>query len=336
MDSKDIKNKGLSGLVNLGNTCYLNSAIQVLSNSTPLLLYFLSKEYEEDVDLRKKESSMVTQYYRLMEGLWDDNCIVKPISFRKTLAEFEPKFRGFQQQDSQEALSKMIDLLHTGLSYEVKIDYVGMPQNKKDELEIESIKTWKDKFSSEYSKILELFYGQFHSTISCEKCGYSSDSFDPFCIMSVPITKDCVNIYDCIREFTKPEQLDEENKWKCDKCGELSSAGKKIDIWKMPEILIITLKRFNFGMSANKINKSIDFPIDNLNLEEFSSGYKRHNFKYELYGIINHTGQVNGGHYFAYCKNPNGKWYEYNDSSVREITELDIDNTYTILYQKMN
>ena len=60
-----------------------------------------------------------------------------------------------------------------------------------------------------------------------------------------------------------------------------------------------------------KINKIIDFPIDNLDLNKYCEGYDNDNF-YELYGISNHSGKTFGGHYYAYCRNKNGKWYNYS------------------------
>lgn len=327
-------NKGLSGLVNMGNTCYLNSAIQCLSNVITLTSYFLSGKYKNDINTTKKEHKMCSEYYKLLEGLWEDNCIVEPISFRQTLASFDNKYNNYAQHDAQEVLSTLLNLLHISLSYEVEISYNGEIKNDVDKLVVESIKQWGDTFKKQYSKILEIFYGQFYSCVQCNLCQATSNTYDAFNILSLSITANTNNIYDCLDLFTKKEVLDNNNKWQCEKCKQYGNAYKNISILKSPNILIIVLKRFNFNLFSSKINKLISFPLNDLNLDKYISGYDKYKSKYDAIGIINHVGGMTGGHYYAYCKNQNGKWYEYNDTNVRELGQISMNNAYMIFYKK--
>lgn len=325
---------GLSGLSNMGNTCYLNAASQCLSNTLELTDYILSGQSEEDVNTSKKEFSMYKEYKRLISALWEENCVIKPISFKNVLAGFDNRFNNNNQHDSQEALSKLIDLLHTALSYEVNMTYRGIIKNELDRMEVESLKTWGIHFKKQYSKILEIFYGQYHSRLVCTKCNKYSNNFDPFCLTSLPITSRCHNIYDCFDEFSRSEELDSDNQWKCEHCGELSNAQKVITFWKLPKIMIVVLKRFNYGLSLSKINRKIDFPLDDLDMTNYVDGYYKYESKYEAFGIINHIGNLHFGHYYAYCKNPNGNWYNYDDENVRPLSKIDIDNAYVIFYRR--
>ena len=95
----------------------------------------------------------------------------------------------------------------------------------------------------------------------------------------------------------------------------------QIEFWKFPSVLIVTLKRFTNSIRKNQ--SLVDFPFDNLDLSKYVIGYDPKSFNYELYGICNHTGGVMGGHYYAYVKNANEKWYEFNDARVEEFTNLD-------------
>ena len=90
-------------------------------------------------------------------------------------------------------------------------------------------------------------------------------------------------------------------------------AEKNISFWSLPEILVITLKRF--GNNGKKNQKFVDFPIENLDLSKYIIGYEKKSYKYDLYGICNHSGGTSGGHYTAYVKNANDKWYIFNDTT---------------------
>ena len=94
---------------------------------------------------------------------------------------------------------------------------------------------------------------------------------------------------------------------------------------------------FTFLNNGRKEKSRIDFPLNDLDLSKYVVGYVKHSYKYDLYGICNHSGGTGGGHYYAYVKNANGKWYEFNDARVEEITNLDTLKSpyaYCFFYRK--
>ena len=333
----NFENKGLTGLVNLGNTCFMNSAIQCLSNTLLLTDFFLTGKFKNSINRTKVESKMVIDWNNLLNGIWDENCTVSPNTFLKifrTLVK-NKEFIGFKQNDVQEFLVFFIDTLHEGLSKEVNISISGKVVNETDKMALEAMKTWKQHFKSSYSKIIELFYGQLVSTIECNDNSNISRTYDPICFFSIeiPLNINDPNIYDCFDLFTGSEEMTGDNRWKCDKTDELKDATKTIKIWSSPKILIVCFKRFH---NMIKINKLINFPLENLDLRKYCIGYNRKSAIYDLYGVSNHSGGTMGGHYYAYCKNQNGNWYRYNDSSVEkiDISNIVTPEAYCLFYKK--
>lgn len=155
------------------------------------------------------------------------------------------------------------------------------------------------------------------------------------------------NIYDCINLFTRREKLEKDNAWYCSKCKAHKEALKKMEIYKVPPVLILHLKRFKTQKASSigpfywgqgkKINVTIDFPINGLDLREYVLGPDRENAIYDLYAVSNHYGGLSGGHYTAFAKNPlTGQWYDFNDSRVSPASEKEIvaGAAYTLFYKK--
>ena len=330
---------GLSGLTNLGNTCYMNSAIQCLSHTKLLTDYFLSKKFVNDYNQKSKTSNWAKEWYRLLNGLHEENCIVSPKSFYRTIVllsnEMGINFGFGNQNDVQEFLVFFIDSLHEALCKEVVITITGNIENEMDKMAFNAMTNWKNYFKNSYSKIIELFYGQMVTTIKVNG-DTKSHNYSPICFftLSLPDSGSMnTTLYDCFDIFTKSERLEGENMWK-DNDGNTFEADKKIEIWNFPDILIISINRFN--NRGQKRNDMVNYPIDNLDLSKYCVGYNKYKSKFDLYGICNHTGGMNFGHYFSYCKYKDGNWYEFNDSNITKIsTEQIVTNSaYCLFYKK--
>lgn len=134
-----------------------------------------------------------------------------------------------------------------------------------------------------------------------------------------------------------------ESKWKCPRCKQYRDAVKKIDIWKLPPILIVHLKRFKYhGLWRDKITTFVDYPIENLNLDKYVSNYelKRSGAQnYRLYASSNHSGTLDGGHYIAHSRHMSiNKWFKYDDTEVREIVDsstLKASTSYILFYSRL-
>ncbi|KAJ2850492.1 hypothetical protein IWW36_001872 [Coemansia brasiliensis] len=147
-----------------------------------------------------------------------------------------------------------------------------------------------------------------------------------------------VTLEDCLTEFTRSEQLGEEDLWYCSKCQEHQQATKKFDLWRVPEILVVHLKRFQHSRAwRDKIDVFVDFPLTDLDLTQNMCGPNDENLVYDLYSVCNHYGGMGGGHYTAYARNPeDGKWYNFDDSHVSPVSDPESVKTaaaYMLFYR---
>jgi len=350
-EAKLIENKeadGLSGLANMGNTCYLNSCMQVLSHTYPLN-DFLKTNYMDKMN-KVPDAILLIEWQKLRDLMWSQNCTIAPNGFLNAIRTISSVkgcdlFSGFQQNDVSEFLLFMIDCFHNALKRDVDIQISGTPNNYTDILAIKCYTMMKDMYKKEYSEMIDLFFGisvtqiqsiQTKEILSCRP--------EMFCVLSLPIPlehqkehqKPNISLFDCLNEYCKVERLENENAYLNDKTNKKEDVDKGTLFWSLPQILIIDIKRYDF--SGKKLHNLIDIPLENVDFSRYVNGYNKHKYVYDLYGICNHSGGTLGGHYTSYVKNKNGKWYEFNDTLVREInTENLISNkSYCFFYCKKN
>ena len=149
------------------------------------------------------------------------------------------------------------------------------------------------------------------------------------------------NLFDLIDYFCSKECLGIENKdddWYCEKCKSKVSASKKFELYYLPRILIIRINRFKrSGCYYSKNDEFIDFPIENLDLGRYIYNGDSEHYKYDLFAVIQHYGAKDNGHYTAVCKNWDGNWYDYNDSSCsRTGRDVVSSAAYVLFYRKQN
>jgi len=342
MNNEIYKNKGLSGLSNLGNTCFINSCLQILSH-TYELNYFLEDESYKKKLKPKIESALLVEWDNLRKIMWSNNCIISPGKFIKTIHQVSKLkgmeiFNGFSQNDLPEFLLFLIDCFHTSLSREIKMTISGTPENDTDKIAIQCFEMIKNMYSKDYSEIWNLFYGvHISEIINMENGEKINITPEPYFIIDLPIPSNnkSPTLMDCFNLYIDGEILEGENGFFDEKIKKKIKIQKKILFWSLPNILVIDFKRFNNNFQKNQIH--IDFPLDNLNLSDYIIGYKKNKYIYELFGICNHSGGVLGGHYTSYVKNANEKWYHFNDTIVSEvglINSIISPKAYVLFYRK--
>ncbi|XP_019348975.1 ubiquitin carboxyl-terminal hydrolase 32 isoform X5 [Alligator mississippiensis] len=186
--------KGATGLSNLGNTCFMNSSIQCVSNTQPLTQYFISGRHLYELNRTNPigmKGHMAKCYGDLVQELWSGTQKnIAPLKLRWTIAKYAPRFNGFQQQDSQELLAFLLDGLHEDLNRVHDKPYVELKDSDgRPDWEV-AAEAWENHLRRNRSIVVDLFHGQLKSQVKCKTCGHISVRFDPFNFLSLPLPMD--------------------------------------------------------------------------------------------------------------------------------------------------
>ena len=347
MDLSKYQGKGLTGLENLGNTCFLNSCIQVMNHTYELHAFLDTEKYINNIKPNISDSSMLKEWNDLRKIMWSGNGVVTPKKFVYNVQQIATEkkkdiFTGWAQNDMPEFLQFFMDCLHNSISRKVNMKINGNVENSVDDMAIQCYNMLKTTYANEYSEIMEIFYGLYVSEI-ISKDGKIRHALKPesYFILDLPVLdyeRLANNLYDCFDMFIKPDILEGDNAWFNEKTGQKEDVAKQISFWNFPKVLILMLKRFSPD-GTQKINSLIQFPLENLDLSKYVRGYNASTHVYNLFGICNHVGGVMGGHYTAFVKHADNNWVHYNDRNVEIVENPDqmIDPmAYCLFYRKKN
>jgi len=344
---------GLTGLANLGNTCFINSCMQVLSHTRELNKFLDNGggEYKERMSVYHDksyllDSKLLVEWDNLRKLMWQKDQLISPGGFIKAVqcvakSKKRDIFTGYAQNDLPEFLLFILETFHNGMRREVDMIITGKIKSKKDEMAMACYEMMKTMYSKEYSEMLDIFYG-IHISKIMKNGNVMSAKPEPYFIVDLPMpNKGGSSIYNCFEKYCEGESMEGDNGWLNEKTNKLEDVERKIVFWSLPQVLVIDLKRFT--PDGRKIKAPIDIEVDELDLSNFVEGYENNennDYKYELYGICNHSGGTLGGHYTATVRTkPCGsqsEWHLFNDTNVTK-TQFDGKNNtsgYCLFYRK--
>uniref|UniRef100_A0A8C2W3V7 Ubiquitin carboxyl-terminal hydrolase 50 n=1 Tax=Chinchilla lanigera TaxID=34839 RepID=A0A8C2W3V7_CHILA len=317
---------GVAGLRNLGNTCYMNAVLQCLASVPPLAQYFRSGQYV--TALHKDCREVAASFAYLLTDMWlgDTDC-VSPKQFRAALGCLHPAFMRTTQQDAQEFLIYVLNALHEALR-----------KYHRRSCEKRSMQRCCRKVtSSETSIITQLFEGQLNYSIMCLKCENCTYKNEVFTVLSLPIPSEYeCTLQDCLQCFFQQDTLTWNNQIHCSFCETKQETAVKTTISKAPKIIIFHLKRFDIQAQVKrKLRTDIYYPLTNLDLTPYICPVFRKQPNYSLCAVVNHFGDLDCGHYTAFCWNSDTQaWYSFDDTRVSEIPATSVQTTtaYLLFY----
>uniref|UniRef100_H2ZMQ6 Ubiquitin carboxyl-terminal hydrolase n=1 Tax=Ciona savignyi TaxID=51511 RepID=H2ZMQ6_CIOSA len=196
-----VTTQGLCGLNNLGNTCFMNSALQCLSNVPAMTNYFKSNTYKKELNKTNPlgmGGKLAQAYAQLIQSIWSgDQSSFAPREFKMKVSQFAPRFSGYQQHDSQELFSFLVDGLHEDLNRISKKPYIEMKEADGRPDDLVAQESWDNHRRRNDSIIVDTLHGLFRSKVDCPECPRISVTFDPFCFLSLPLPMKRQRTMDC-------------------------------------------------------------------------------------------------------------------------------------------
>ncbi|KAF8621796.1 hypothetical protein AX15_007475 [Amanita polypyramis BW_CC] len=361
-----------AGLKNLGNTCYMNAPIQCLSATVPFARFFTDGRWKNAINFTNplgSKGKLAGTFAKLVQEMWlGDLPYLTPFEFRKSICQLKSEFIGNDQHDSQEFLNFLLDGIHEDLNRIITKPPAMHDPEQEAELErmppqIASEQEWRAWRTRNDSLIVDFFQGQFRSQLECLTCRKTSTTYNVFSILQLPIPharSGKVPIDQCLDAFFNEEVLEKDNSWDCPKCKVKRRATKKLSLARLPPILLVQLKRFEAnGRFSDKIDTFVDYPVKSLDLTNYmppplppgadktqlNGGMPMSHddprtqlppYRYDLYAVTNHYGNLSSGHYTAFIASRGG-WMYCDDSSVKPVDPRQVVNqkAYLLFYKRI-
>ena len=329
----NVTNK-LIGIMNLGNTCFINACLQILIHC-PLFIYKLIKNLKL-VNENTPITSNFLSICNIMANTEENDIDIS--NFKNIIGIKHVIYESYMQNDSQEFCRILLEDISRELNEIKDLSIYKLLSNSDRKTKRERDIDFHENFiQREKSFIVDLFYAQALTIFTCE-CKAEIYSFQK--ILDFPLLfpenkyNDVLSVYDLLKLYFKTEYIDFEVI--CERCKKKTKHKKEIKISRAPEILILSLQRID-EIKKKKLDYLVNFPLtlDIYEFMEHDCGYDK-DCKYELFGIINHMGRINSGHYYSYIKLENKEWFEFNDSKVMQIDNLSdtSESAYALFYIK--
>lgn len=293
-----------AGLWNLGNTCYVNAALQCLTHTPPLARYLLSWQHSETCP-RLASCVLCALQAHVTQALLHPGDTIQPPE------ELLAGFHRHQQEDAHEYLMFTMDAMQQACLRE--LEPLARP-------------------SADATLIRQIFGGYWRSQIKCLCCDGVSDTLDPYLDVDLDI-QGVQSVAQALELLVTPEKLDGDNSYQCSVCLKKVPASKTLTLHTASKVLILALKRFS-AFTGRKAEKAVHYP-ERLDVQQYLSQRDSGPLVYELYAVLVHSGwSCNSGHYFCYVRAADGQWFKMNDHKVTTCAAASVlrQRAYLLFY----
>jgi len=341
---KDPALKGVVGIQNMGNTCYCNSTLQLIRACSEWDAFCLSHNFTEKLahlpegDANKR---ILLAYQDILKSLWSAHlpAYVRPLGF---ISEVCKAVKGTVYEsfgipvpnDSHEYLVYLLDHFHEALriktAYQPKEIAMNMDPVQKMRLLAEN--GWNRAFSNHTSEVVQLFFGMIRKTIRCTSCQNKTYQWEVFNSLKIPC--DGQTFMEWIEK--EVNETSEIEGYSCDNCKGRHTATIASHLWKLPDNLFVTLRRFHYNGTKNMTMCPYDgSPISFQRFYAEESEEAQKPFTYDIRGVSDHHGTHMGGHYTAQFKHPmTHQWWHFDDERARPLSHPQFSSSNYIFFFK--
>lgn len=294
------------GLVNSGNTCYMNSFLQML---------FHLKAFVKSIFLIDLRSEITQNHLENCHSSGKDSIILA----------FQELF--FDMEERQKSSIKT-ETLQQSFGWNKSNAWYQQDTHEFYCLLMEAIEKKARQYGSP-NIVSGLFQGELLQYIQCKHIQFKSERKELFKDIQVRV-QECSSLQESLKILTEPVELTGDNQYMTDDRFGKQDALKGITFISLPDVLIIHLERYAYDPESNrnfKIMSKYEFPVD-LDMGPYST--LKDNTEFSLFSILVHAGEsINSGHYYGFTRTEEGQWIMLNDQSVHEV---DLDYVLRVSY----
>jgi ubiquitin C-terminal hydrolase len=343
--------KGICGMMNMRNTCYVNSCIQVLRAVSEWSSYCVDKKHIPEIYEKNKNNHtrILFAFHELLKSLWSAHhpSYVRPSGFLETIRDIV-KGTIYEQfghpipNDCHEYLVYLLDNFHEATKQNVNSEIVEAPysqqnknENEKLKMRIEAHRAWAKFLEKNMSPVVELFFGLIRKTVTCANCNNKTYNWEPFNILKIPCEGN--SLVEWIQNEFKISEIEG---FDCEKCRPNRQLAHTVShIWMLPKALFVSISRFNYD--GKKKQDHVPYKGENIAFKDIfapESNEDSKNWEYQLRGVIDHHGSHLGGHYTSqFCHPQSNEWWFMDDERTQKMNNpIFGSSTYIMLFKRKN
>lgn len=302
----------------MGNTCYINTVCQCLGTCAPFIEFIVT--HGNKIEKAMHLESIIWNLCEIYSLMWKedvDHAIIPKGLLKSIYTKVNKDINIFEQNDISEFLGIFLDKINSEVCHTFDQSFGPYGLTPIEDLRKKLDESWSESHKKDFSSLKDVFYGQLVSQIICGNCKKIHHNYEVYMNIMLPIVGN--TLHECLQSYFSQECINVEDAlWRCDQCNTRTKSDKALKLWRIPKVLVISLKRFaNTSTNLKKRNDQVSIPHI-LDMSPFAIGQTGK--VYSLKAVACHSGSFQFGHYYALAK-INNQWFRIDDEIATPLHE---------------